>query len=348
MKNVQELFNIALPIIQAPMAGLQDSKLAIAVSNAGGLGSLPAAMLSQDQLENELQKITKHTNKPYNVNFFCHSQPERNPKREKNWEKILAPYYQELGIEKKDSTGANERKPFNEELFDILEKYKPPVISFHFGLPNKKCISRIKKWNAKILSTATTVEEAIWLEKHGADAVIAQGLEAGGHRGHFLSDDLSKQMGTFALVPQIVNAVNISVIAAGGIADKNGVATTLTLGAMAAQIGTAFLLCDEAKTSDAHRKAIQSPDGQHTVITNLFSGRPARGIMNRIKKELGPMNKHVPDFPLASAAINPLKEKAESQGSWDFSPLWCGENRGSHQKTCAQKMIGFLSTAPQS
>jgi len=177
-----------------------------------------------------------------------------------------------------------------------------------------------------IIGCATTVEEALWLETQGVDAVVAQGLEAGGHRGMFLTDDLSTQMGTFALLPQIVNAVNIPVLAAGGIADANGVAAALALGAVGVQIGTAYLMCPEATTSPLHRAALRGPSSCHTTITRLFSGRPARGIVNRLVRELGAMNEVAPPFPLAAAAIAPLRTKAESLGKDGFSPLWCGQN----------------------
>jgi nitronate monooxygenase len=170
------------------------------------------------------------------------------------------------------------------------------------------------------------VDEARWLEAHGVDAIIAQGFEAGGHRGIFLSDDLSTQVGTFALLPQVVRAVNVPVVAAGGIADAAGVAAAVALGAAGVQIGTAYLLCPEATTSPVHRAALKSASARHTALTNVFSGRPARGIVNRIIREVGPMSDAAPAFPLASAAILPLRAKAEEQGSGDFSPLWSGQN----------------------
>lgn len=187
-------------------------------------------------------------------------------------------------------------------------------------------LARLKPWNPFILSSATTVEETLWLAAHGADGVIAQGLEAGGHRGHFLSPDLSRQMGTFALLPQIARAIDLPVIAAGGIADAAGVNAALALGAAAAQVGTAYLLCDEATTSPLHRAALQSEAACHTVLTHLFSGRPARGIVNRLIRELGPLHPDAPAFPLASNAIAPLRAKAEAQGRDDFTPLWAGQN----------------------
>ena len=315
-----------LPVIQAPMAGVQGSALAIAVSNAGGLGSLPGALLTPEGLRDEIANIATHTSNAYNVNFFCHTPPKPDPDREARWRDLLAPYFRELDISPQAIQSGPGRAPFDHNTADVLAQFKPPVVSFHFGLPSKALLDRIKQWRPTILSSATTVDEARWLEAHGVDAIIAQGLEAGGHRGMFLSDDLTTQVGTFALVPQIVHAVSIPVIAAGGIADAAGVAAALALGAAAVQIGTAYLLCPEATTSPVHREALVSSRAKHTALTNVFTGRPARGIVNRLIAELGPISPAAPEFPLATAAVMPLRSKSETQGSSDFSPLWSGQN----------------------
>ena len=308
------------------MAGVQGSALAVAVCNAGGLGSLPCAMFSPDALRRELAAIKSQTSRPFNVNFFCHVPPKPDPAREAEWRKILAPYYREFGIDPESISSGPGRAPFSHEAADVLSEFRPPVVSFHFGLPSPELLARLQAWDPFILSSATTVKEARWLEAHGIDAIIAQGIEAGGHRGHFLNSDLSAQMGTFALVPQVKRAVNVPVIAAGGIADARGVAAAMALGADAVQVGTAYLLCPEATTSPVHRAALKSEAARNTALTNLFSGGAARGIMNRAMKELGPMSSYPPAFPLASAAIAPLRAKAESHGSGDFSPLWSGQN----------------------
>lgn len=326
MMTVQQLLGIDLPIIQAPMAGVQGSALAVAVSNAGGLGSLPCAMLSLDAMRNELRAIKAQTTKPFNVNFFCHTPPKACTERESAWRTSLSPYYKEFGIDADNIPIGPGRVPFSSEAADALGEFGPAVVSFHFGLPSADLLARVRGWGAKILSSATTIEEARWLEAHGVDCIIAQGLEAGGHRGIFLSDDLSTQVGTFALVPQIVREVKVPVIAAGGISDARGVAAAMALGAAGAQIGTAYLLCPEATTSAVHRAALKSEAARHTALTNLFTGRPARGIVNRIMNELGHIGTTVPAFPLTTSAIAPLRAKAESQGSGDFSPLWSGQN----------------------
>jgi nitronate monooxygenase len=323
---IYEFFGIELPIIQAPMAGVQGSALAIAVSNAGGLGSLPCAMLSLDALRAELAAVAAGTSRPVNVNFFCYTPPQSDPNKETAWRNVLRPYYDELGLDISGIASGAGRVPFSHEAADVLSEFKPPVVSFHFGLPSLDLLQRVRAWGAKVVSSATTVDEARWLEARGADAIIAQGFEAGGHRGLFLSDDLTTQMGTLALVPQIVRAVRVPVIAAGGIADAAGVAAATALGAAAVQIGTAYLLCPEATTSAVHRAALTSDAARHTAITNVFSGRPARGIVNRFIREVGPMSSVVPAFPLAAAALVPLRAKAEAQGSGDFSPLWSGQN----------------------
>lgn len=330
--TLQQLLGIEYPIVQAPMAGVQLSALTMAVSNAGGLGSLPCAMLAPDAIRGELVAIRSGTTRPYNVNFFCHPQPVHDPAREDGWRKALAPYYAEFGVDPAGIAAGPGRLPFSAEAADVLEEFKPPVVSFHFGLPSAELLARVKGWGAKVLSSATTVDEALWLEARGVDAIVAQGLEAGGHRGLFLSDDLGTQVGTFALVPQIVQAVKVPVIAAGGIADARGIAAALTLGAAGAQLGTAYLLCDECTTTPVHRAALKSAAARVTVLTNLFTGRPARGIINRLVRELGPINAAAPRFPLATAAIAPLRAKAEAAGSGDFSPLWAGQNvSGCHE-----------------
>ena len=341
--QLQDLLGIELPLIQAPMAGVQLHGLAAAVSNAGALGSLPCAMLDAAGLRKELQALSEKTHKPYNLNFFCHTPPAVDTTREAAWREVLSPYYAELGIDPTTIASGPGRLPFSAEMADVLDEFRPAVVSFHFGLPSAELLARVKASGAKVLSSATTVEEALWLEAHGADAIIAQGLEAGGHRGMFLTDELSSQLGTFALLPQIVQAVRLPVIAAGGIADAQGVRAAMAFGAAGVQIGTAYLCCDEASTSALHRAALHSPAARQTALTNLFSGRPARGIVNRVMRELGPISSLAPEFPLATAAIAPLRTKAESQGSGDFSPLWAGQNVSGCQAIGAAALTAELA-----
>jgi len=341
--SLQALLGVELPIIQAPMAGSQGSALAIAVSNAGGLGSLPCVMLGLEAMRAELALIRAHTRRPCNINFFCHVPPAADPAREAAWRALLSPYFRQFGIDAAAIPAGPARAPFNAEAADLLEEFKPAVVSFHCGLPSAGLLARVRSWGSKILASATTLEEARRLEAQGVDAIVAQGVEAGGHRGHFLSDDLSAQLGSFALLPQIARQVKVPVIAAGGIADARGVAAAMALGAAGVQVGTAYLLCPEATTSAVHRAALKSDAARHTALTNLFTGRPARGIVNRLMRELGPMNPVAPAFPLAAAAIAPLRAKAESQGSGDFSPLWSGQNASGCKEIPAAQLTRDLA-----
>ncbi|MFB2863820.1 NAD(P)H-dependent flavin oxidoreductase [Aeromonas sp. MdU4] len=314
------------PIIQAPMAGVQGSDLALAVSRAGGLGSLPAAMLTPAELRGELECLSQSGLGPFNINFFCHRQREPEPVALACWQQRLAPYYAEFGVQPPAVTMAPSRAPFNEDHADMVAEFRPAVVSFHFGLPAPELLVQVKDAGAKVFASATTVAEAVWLAHHGADAIIAQGLEAGGHRGHFLSNDLALQQSTLTLLAQILAATDLPVIAAGGIVDGKGIANALMLGASAVQMGTAFLCSHEATTSALHRAVLHSPQGQQTALTNLFSGRPARGIVNRLMRDLGPLSEFAPHFPYASGALAPLRTAAESRGDSGFSPLWAGQN----------------------
>ena len=340
---LQQLLGIELPIIQAPMAGSQGSALAVAVSNAGGLGSLPCAMLTLEAMRSELAAIASQTSRPYNVNFFCHVPPSPMPEREAAWRAMLMPYYREFGIDADRIPAGPGRAPFSAEAADLLAEFRPAVVSFHFGLPSADLVARVKAMGAKILSSATTVDEALWLEARGVDAIIAQGGEAGGHRGMFLSGDVTTQVGTLALVPQIVRQVKVPVIAAGGIADASGVAAAMKLGAAGVQAGSAFLLCPEATTSSVHRAALKSDAARHTAVTNIFTGRPARGIVNRFMREIGPINPLAPPFPLPASAIAPIRAKAESAGFGDFSPLWAGQNVTGCKEIPAAELIRQLA-----
>ncbi len=323
--RILKLLGIELPIIQAPMAGAHLSDMAVAVSQAGGLGSLPCAMLSLEQARSELEIIRRQTARPINVNFFCHQPPRDDPAQRLAWRRRLDAYFVELGLDSDAPVPSSNRAPFDDKMCDLVVEFRPEVVSFHFGLPNKNLLDRVRTAGAKILSSATSVDEARWLEDQGCDAIIAQGFEAGGHRGIFLTRDVSTQVGTMALVPQMVDAVKVPIIAAGGIADARGIAAAFALGAAAVQIGTAYLLCPEAKISSLHREALQKVKDNETAITNVFTGRSARSIVNRLVREVGPMSEVVPDFPLAAAVLAPLRSKSEMAASGDFSPLWAGQ-----------------------
>jgi nitronate monooxygenase len=325
-RGILDLFGIECPIVQAPMANFSTPEMAIAVANAGGLGSLACASLSPEQMRADILAIRKGApGKPLNANFFCHRPPVPDPDREAKWRQLLTPYYLELGLSPDLALASTSRQPFDAAACAVVEELKPEIVSFHFGLPPYDLLKRVRATGAKIISSATTVAEAGWLEEHGCHAVIAMGNEAGGHRGMFLTTEVTQQVGTFALVPQIVDAVRVPVIAAGGIADARGVAAALALGASAVQIGTAYLYSPEAKLSAPHRDALTRVAEDGTAITNLFTGRPARGIVNRLMSEIGPMLDLTPEFPRASGALAPLKARAEAHGSGDFSNMWAGQ-----------------------
>jgi nitronate monooxygenase len=323
--KITGLLGIDLPILLAPMAGPGTAELAIAVAEAGGLGSLPCAMLTPGQIRTQTQIIQQRTTRPINLNFFCHTPPAPDPAREEAWKRKLSPYYQELGLDPSTPVTAANRAPFGEVHCELIEELKPAVASFHFGLPEAALLARVKATGAKVLSSATTAAEARWLEARGADAIIAQGVEAGGHRGMFLSGNVAEQPGTMALVPQIADAVRVPVIAAGGITDARGIVAALALGASAVQLGTAYLFCPEAKIPAPHACALREARDDATALTNVFTGRPARGFVNRAMRELGPMTMEAPSFPLAATALAPLRSKAEASGSGDFTPLWAGQ-----------------------
>ena len=341
--RVLDLLGVELPIIQAPMAGAVRSDMVVAVSEAGGLGSLPCALLSVEQARGELEVIRRKTSRPINMNFFCHQQPPNDPPREVRWRRRLDSYYIELGLENNTADRSSNLTPFDDKMCDLVAEFHPEVVSFHFGLPKNNLLARVRSAGAKIISSATTIDEARWLEDQGCDAIIAQGYEAGGHSGMFLKRDVSTQIGTMALVPQVVDAVRVPVIAAGGIADARGIVAAFTLGASAVQIGTAYLLCPEAKITGVHREALRKSKDNGTVVTNVFTGRPARAIVNLLIHEVGPMSDDAPEFPLAAGALLPLRLKAETAGSRDFTPLWSGQAARLSQELPAAQLTKLLA-----
>lgn len=326
------LVRVDLPILLAPMAGPGTPELAIAVSESGGLGALPCAMSNAEVIERDLGIIRQRTSRPINVNFFCHRNPEPDAARDARWKARLEPYYREMGLDPEAPISFAERRPFDDAACTLVERFRPEVVSFHFGLPAAPLLARVKATGAIVISSATTAAEARWLEANGCDAIIAQGYEAGGHRGIFLDGDpisaLATQAGTMALVPQVVDAVKVPVIAAGGISDARGIAAAFALGASAVQVGSAYLHCPEAKVHAGHRAALANAADNATAVTNVYSGRPARGVVNRLMREVGPISPDAPAFPNAAVAGTPLRAKAEAAGSVEFTPLWAGQAAG--------------------
>jgi nitronate monooxygenase len=345
--HFRHLLGIEIPIIQAPMAGAAFADMAIAVSEAGGLGSLACAMLTFPQMREEISLIRKQTSRPINLNFFCHRPPHFEAEREAGWRRRLELYYHELGLDLTESEPPPSRASFDAAACEIVEEFAPEVVSFHFGLPDKGLVDRVKSTGARILSSATTVSEARWLEERGCDAIIAQGCEAGGHRGMFLSTEISTQIGTVALVPQVVDAVTVPVIAAGGIADARGIVAAFALGASAVQLGTAYLFCPEARISPVHREMLRRSRDDETALTNVFTGRPARGIVNRLMREIGPMSPEAPDFPLAAEAVMPLRQAALARDSGEFVPLWSGQAARLSVELPAGELTRHLAAAAQ-
>ena len=339
--QLNTLLGLRHSLIQAPMAGVQDSRLALAVSAAGGLGSLPAAMLDAQTLRRELQ-VLQASGLPYNVNFFCHTAPVHTPAAELTWQTTLQPYYQEFGIDPSTLAASPGRRPFDEEMAEVLEEFSPKVVSFHFGLPSQQLLARVKARGAFVASSATTLNEAQWLVAHGVDGVIAQGLEAGGHRGHFLDRDVTAQSNLLALLGQLTPHIPVPIIAAGGIAQAHDVHAAMAAGAAAVQVGTSFLLCHEAKTGPLHRARLRDVNAP-TALTNLFTGGLARGMFNRVMLDLGPHNAAAPAFPMATQSIAPLRAVAEANQHDDFTPLWSGMNRTGCAECSATEMVGRLA-----
>ncbi|KIU43116.1 MULTISPECIES: nitronate monooxygenase family protein [Bradyrhizobium] len=324
-RRLIDRFKTEFPIVLAPMAGVMDAELVIAVAQGGGLGSLPCAMLSAEKAREQVNIIRQRVSAPVNLNFFCHKAVDADPAREARWRQRLAPYFREHGLDPDAAINAANRAPFDAAFCAVVEELKPEVVSFHFGLPEPKLLQRVKGAGAIVMSSATTVKEAIWLEENGADVVIAQGADAGGHRAMFLTENISEQPGTFSLLPQVVDAVKVPVVAAGGIADGRGIAAAFALGASAVQIGSAYLRCPESKVTPQGRVALAQASDESTVITNVMTGRPARGVANRVMREVGPISPDAPAFPHAATALGPLKAAAEKQGKVDFTNLWAGQ-----------------------
>lgn len=324
-RRLLDLFKTEHPIILAPMAGVMDAELVIAAAEGGALGSLPCAMISADKAREQVQIIRQRVSAPVNLNFFCHTPVAADASREAGWRGRLGTYYKEFGLDPDAPVNAANRAPFDEAMCRMVEEVKPEIVSFHFGLPDKALLDRVKAAGCVVIASATIVREAVWLEQRGVDAVIAQGAEAGGHRGMFLTETIANQPGTLALAPQIVDAVKVPVIAAGGIADGRGIAAAFALGAAGVQIGTAYLRCPEATGSAIAKAALAAADDDSTVVTNVMTGRPARGVANRVMREVGPVSPDAPAFPHAATALAPLKAAAEKQGRVDFTNLWAGQ-----------------------
>jgi len=317
-RRVIDLVGCEHPIVQAPMAAAGGLELCVAAIEGGALGSLPCALLGPEQVRVQVAEVRSRTGGPLNLNFFCHKMPADAD--DSAWRALLKPYYDEFAVE--PCKGGALRLPFDAEMCAAVEELRPEVVSFHFGLPDPALLDRVKTTGARVIGNATTVDEARWLEARGVDAIIAQGFEAGGHTGRFLGSDPAEAMGLFALLPQIVDAVTVPVVAAGGIGDGRGIAAAMILGASAVQLGTAYLHAPETPISDVHRRRLS--EGR-TLFTNLMTGGLARGLRGRLVDELGPVRSEAPPYPFASAALAPIRSTAEKQGEYGFGPMWAGQ-----------------------
>lgn len=324
-RRLLELLQLEISIIQAPMAGSDSVALARSVSSTGALGSLACALLSADGIREAVRALRQDMPRPFNLNFFCHAMESPEASAKERWKNFLRSHYERLGLDIEAVPESRLRLPFDEAICDVVDEIVPEVVSFHFGLPSSSLMSRLKQRGIKILASATSVKEAKWLEDHGCDAAIAQGFEAGGHRAMFLETNVATQTGLFALLPQVVDAVSIPVIAAGGIADARGIVAAFALGASGVQMGTAYLRCPEAKISPLYRRALEQADDTATVVTNLFSGRPARGVLNHYLAEAGAMSEAALAFPYAATLVAPLRAASEKSGSLDYMQLWAGQ-----------------------
>ncbi|PWA13099.1 nitronate monooxygenase [Pueribacillus theae] len=332
--------NITYPIIQAPMAGgITTPELVAAVSNAGGLGSIASGYMSPESLRESIRQTKQLTDKPFQVNLFVPGEDEVELSREELEEadKLLHPFYNELEIDIQELP-TNFTEPYD-ELVDVVIDESIPVVSFTFGIPSEEVIQRLKQAGAFVIGTATTVNEAIHLEKAGMDAVVAQGSEAGGHRGTFSTDFEQAMVGSIALIPQVVDNISIPVIAAGGIMDARGVLAAEVLGASAVQMGTAFLTCEESGTNPIHQKTILESFEDSTVVTNVFSGKPARGIHNYFIEQMNDYEHLIPPYPAQNALTSTLRKEAGKQQNIRFMSLWSGQGARLSKKTTAANLI---------
>jgi nitronate monooxygenase len=335
-----ERLGIRHPIIQAPMAGVSTATLAAAVSNAGGLGSLGVGAMSVHEAANLIRETKELTDRPFNVNLFVNARARSQPAKESRWLDTLAPEFRRFGAEPPISLREiYETSLDNDAMLAMLLKERPAVVSFHFGLPTEDWITALRRADIVTMATATNLDEALQVERAGIDAVVAQGYEAGGHRGTF-DPTQDEEIGTLALVRLLASRIAIPVIAAGGIMDGNGVSAAFKLGAAGAQLGTAFILCPESSASEAYRNILKSDRALHTAVTSNISGRPARGIVNRFHEFTG----EVPDYPIAYDAGKALHRAAAAQGNHEYAAHWAGQAAYLARELPAAEMLEKIVT----
>jgi nitronate monooxygenase len=338
-RELTDLLGIEHPIVQAPMAGASTPALAAAVTNAGGLGSLGCAAYSLDQLKQATEAMRAATNGAYNLNFFAYQMPPAPADDAAAMRARLQPFYDELGIAAQPKLDPI-MPPFDGDMLEVLLAARPKVVSFHFGLPPDDLLRPVKEAGILVIASATTVAEARALEAGGCDAIVAQGAEAGGHRGSFVDTDGG--IGTMALVPMVADAVSVPVIAAGGIADGRGIAAAFALGASGAQIGTAFLSCPEAGISPLYRQSVADARDDATRVTRAFSGRSARALNNRLVEALAGHDAELAPYPYQRRLTGALSAKAEAGGSGDFTSMWAGQAVGLNRAMPAAELTETL------
>jgi nitronate monooxygenase len=320
--RLNELFGIEHPILQAPMAGASTPALVAAVSNGGGLGSLGAAMMTPDDIRAAIREVRRLTDRPFNINLFAYTPADLDPVRVAKMRERLAPYYAAAGAEVPDVPVP--KSNFDAQFAVVLDE-RVPVFSFTFGMPPSQLIAAAQQNGTTVVGTATTVAEAQALQAAGVDAVVAQGAEAGGHRGTFMGSFEDAMVGTMALVPQMVSAVSLPVIAAGGIMDGRGIVAALALGAAGAALGSAFLACPESGIHPAHRAALLKADETMTTVTRTLTGRPVRSLRNRLTAELTPHLDEIPPYPQQIPLARTLAAAAAKAGNYEFLPMLTGQ-----------------------
>ena len=344
MNHLARMLGIRIPVIQAPMAGVSTPEMAAAVSNAGGLGSLGVGNLDAGAAREMVRAVRALSDGPFNVNVFCHPPAIPDPEREAAWLSRLGPHFARYGA--KPSGGLREiYRSFlvDDAMLDVLVTERPSVVSLHFGLPDADRIRTLKEAGISLLATATNLDEALAAEAAGVDAVVAQGYEAGGHRGTFDPDAPDECLGTMALTRLLVERLSVPVVAAGGIMDGAGVAASLALGASAAQLGTAFLLCPESAADSGYRRALLERPARRTTMTSAISGRPARSLAN-LFTELGDLSpRHeVPSYPIAYDAGKSLHAAARAVGEFGYGAHWAGQGAALIRSMTAGELVGVL------
>ncbi|SEF88384.1 NAD(P)H-dependent flavin oxidoreductase [Bosea lathyri] len=343
---------IAAPIVQAPMAGVSTPALAAAVSNAGGLGSLGVGATDAAGARAMIADLRARTDRAFNINVFVHGRAKADPERETAWLEWLSPLFAEFGAEPPKSLRTIYKSFADDaEMLSMLIETKPPVVSFHFGLPSTEAIQGLKQAGAMLLATATSLEEARKIEAAGIDVIVAQGIEAGGHRGVFDPAAPDDALGTVALTRVLVSKSKLPVIAAGGIMDGAGIAAALNLGAIAAQLGTAFIACPESAADDAYRAALAGPGAHHTRLTSLISGRPARSLASRFTDlHQSVADRMPPDYPIAYDAGKALHAAAKAKSEHGYGAHWAGQGAPLARAMPAAELVATLvrelKTAP--